>query len=154
MAVAVASITVTRSVFIRRADVDGDRVLTTLGEPKSPPRTLAYYAAHEIAHTLIREQLSLLQQRKLPRWINEGMADDIGFSDEADIDGLIHGLQSGDPDLDPKQSGHYDRYRLLVAYFLKRKGWSAAKLVASSMTQADAEQILMADIEGANGGKR
>jgi hypothetical protein len=144
----------TRNVFIRRADVDDDRVMTTLGEPKAPPRTLAYYATHEIAHTLIKEQLSLLQQGKLPLWINEGIADDTGFGDQADIDGLIRGWQNGDPDLDPKRSGYYDRYRLLVVYFLKRKGCTAAQLVASNMPQAEAEQILMRDIEAANGGSR
>jgi len=96
---------VTRNVFIRSADVDRDRVMTTLGEPKAPPRTLGYYAAHEIAHTLIKEQLSLVQQSQLPRWINEGIADDTGFGDEADIDGLVRGLQNGNPDLDPTRSG-------------------------------------------------
>ena len=136
----------TRNVFIGRADVDGDRALTSTGGPKSPPRTLGYYAAHEIAHTLIKEQLAPLQQLKLPRWVNEGLADDIGFGDNADIDGLLRRLQTGDPDLDPARSGHYDRYRLLVRYLMNRNGWTAAKLVTSFMPQSEAEGILNTDL--------
>jgi hypothetical protein len=41
----------TRNVFIRESDIDNNRVLRTAG-PVPPPRTLAYYAAHEIAHSL------------------------------------------------------------------------------------------------------
>lgn len=135
----------TRNVFIARADVDGDRVMTSTGEPKPPPRTLGYYAAHEIAHTLINEQLSPSQQLKLPRWINEGLADDIGFADDADIEGLMQRLQGGDPNLDPARSGYYDRYRLLINQVMKRNGWTAARLIASFMPQSEAERLLTAD---------
>lgn len=137
----------TRNVFIDRADLEHNRVLTSKGEPKSPPRTLDYYAAHEIAHTLINERLTLRQQLTLPRWINEGLADDIGFGDDADVQGLIRSLQANSPDLDPARSGYYDRYRLLVRYVMTRKGWSAAELIASSMPQNEVEGILNADLE-------
>jgi hypothetical protein len=137
----------TRNVFIARANIDSDRVMTSTGEPKPPPRTLGYYAAHEIAHSLIKEQLTPLQQLKLPRWINEGLADDIGFSDDADIEGLIQRLQGGDPDLDPARSGYYDRYRLSVSYVMKRRGWTPAALIASFMPQSEAESLLTADRE-------
>jgi hypothetical protein len=137
----------TPNVFVARADVDGDRVMMSSGQPKSPPRTLGYYAAHEIAHTLIKQGLAPLRQLKLPRWINEGLADDIGFGDDADIEGLALRLQAGDPDLDPVRSGHYDRYRLLVRYVMKRKGWTASDLVASFMQQSEAEGMLKTDLE-------
>ena len=93
------------------------------------------------------ERLTLPQQLKLPRWINEGLADDIGFGDNADVQGLIRGLQAGNPNLDPGRSGYYDRYRLLVRYVMTRKDWMAAELIASSMPQNEAEGILNADIE-------
>jgi hypothetical protein len=128
---------VTRNVFIRGADIDHDRVMISAGTPKPAPRTLSYYAAHEIGHTLIKERLTPLQQFHLPRWINEGIADD------TDIKGLTLRLQSGDHELDPVKSGHYDRYRLLVVCVLKQKGWSAAELVASVMRQEEAEAILI-----------
>ena len=40
-----------RNVFIRHADVDGDRVFGNTGAVP-PPRTLAYFAAHEVGHSL------------------------------------------------------------------------------------------------------
>ena len=139
----------TRNVFVARADVDSDRVMMSSGQPKSLPRTFGYYAAHEIAHTLIKEQLPPSRQFKLPRWINEGLADDIGFGDDADVEGLVQRLRAADPDLDPARSGHYDRYRLLVRHVMKLNGWTAAELVASFMPQSDAEAMLRADIERA-----
>ena len=135
----------TRNVFLARAYIDNDRVMTSAGEPKSPPRTLGYYITHEIAHTLIKERLTPLQQLKLPRWINEGLADDIGLGDEADIEGLNQRLQAGD--LDPARSGYYDRYRLLVSYVMKRRGWMPGRLIASFMPQSEAEGELAADRE-------
>ena len=67
--------------------------------------------------------------------------------DNADIEDLVQRLRSGDPDLDPVHSGHYDRYRLLVIDVMKRKGWTAAELIASFMPQSEAEAILAADRE-------
>jgi hypothetical protein len=139
----------TRNVFVARADIDSDRVMTSTGEPKPSPRTLGYYVAHEIAHTLIKEQLTPLQQLKLPRWINEGLADDIGFGDDADMEGLVQRLQAGDPDLDPARSGYYDRYRLLARHVMQHRGWVPAALIASFMPQSEAEGILNTDIERA-----
>lgn len=137
----------TRNVFVARANIESDRVMTSAGEPKSPPRTLGYYITHEIAHTLIKEQLTPLQQLKLPRWINEGLADDIGFGDDADIEALTLRLQAGSPDLDPARSGYYDRYRLLVSYVMKRRGWMPRRLITSFMPQSEAEGEFAADRE-------
>lgn len=135
----------TRNVFLARANIDSDRVMTSAGEPKSSPRTLGYYITHEIAHSLIKKRLTPLQQLKLPRWINEGLADDIGLGDEADIETVIQRLQAGDPDLDPARSSYYDRYRLLVSYVMKRRGWVPGGLIASFMPQSEAEGELAAD---------
>jgi hypothetical protein len=90
--------------------------------------------------------LTPLQQIKLPRWVNEGLADDIGFADAADTEGLIRRLQAGDSDLDPARSGHYDRYRLLVRHVMNRKGWTAAELATSFMPQSEAEGMLNTDL--------
>ena len=131
------------NVFIRAADIDADRVLRSAG-PVPPPRTLAYYAAHEIGHSLIGERIGAIANQRLPRWIREGVADTIGFGGEVDIDGLTRRLIAGDRELDPQLSGFYTRYRLLVAFFLQREGWSIDRLLASNMPQEEAEQRLLA----------
>lgn len=131
------------NVFIRAADVDTDRVLRAAG-PVPPPRTLAYYGAHEIGHSLIGVRIGAIANWRLPKWIREGMADYIGFGGEVDIDALTRALLAGEGDLDPARSGLYARYRLLVAFFLEREGWTADRLLASGLSQDEAERRLLA----------
>jgi hypothetical protein len=131
-------------VFIRSSDIDHDRVLRAAGGQVPPPRTFAYYGAHEIGHSLIGARVGAIANWRLPRWIREGMADYIGFGGDVDIDALTRALQAGDPDLDPRRSGLYARYRLLVAYMLEREGWSVDALLASNLSQDQAERRLLA----------
>jgi hypothetical protein len=139
-----------RNVFIRRADVDGDRVFGSAG-PVPPPRTLAYYAAHEVGHSLIGERIGFLANHRLPRWIREGLADYIGFGGTVDIDALTRALIADEREMNPELTGLYARYRLLVAYVLEREGWSADRLLASNMTQEEAERRLLAAAAGPPG---
>ena len=71
---------VTTSVFIRRADINHDRVVGASGRTAEAPRTLAYYAAHEIAHSFTGEERgsSRLWNRTLQPWVREGYADYVG----------------------------------------------------------------------------
>jgi hypothetical protein len=139
---------VTRNVFIRQSDIDADRVLRSDGGLVPPPRTLAYYGAHEIGHSLIGERIGAIANRQLPKWIREGVADYIGFGGEVDIDALTRALVARERDFDPIRSGFYARYRLLVAWLLEREGWSIDQLLASGITQADAEARLLAATSG------
>ena len=140
-------------VFLRQADIAADRLLRSpcgpaavpnCGTPVPPPRTLAYYAAHEIGHDFIAERIGPVANWRLPKWIREGMADYIGFGGKVDVDALCAAWKHGDPDLDPQRSGTYARYRLLVAWFLDREGWTIDRLLASGMAQAEAEGRLLA----------
>lgn len=132
-----------RNVFIRQSDIDGNRVLRAAG-PVPLPRTLAYYGAHEIGHSLIGEKIGMLANWRLPVWIREGLADYVGFGGRTDIDALTRAFLAGDPDLDPRRSGLYARYRLLVAFMIEREGWSVERLLGSRLSQDDAERRLLA----------
>jgi len=129
-------------VFLRQADIEADRLLRSDGTPVPPPRTLAYYAAHEIGHDFIARRIGVRANWALPAWIREGLADYIAFGGDVDIDALLAALRRGDFDLDPKRSGTYARYRLLVAWMLEREGWSVDRLLASDMPQGEAENLL------------
>jgi hypothetical protein len=131
------------AVFIRQADIDAGLVLKGDGTPVALPRTLAYYAGHEIGHSLIGRRVGAITNWRLPVWIREGLADYVGFSGEVDIEALTRALRAGDHDLDPKRSGLYARYRLLVAHFLEREGWTVDRLLNSSLPQAEAERMLL-----------
>lgn len=130
------------SVFIRQAAINSDRVLRSDGQPVAPPRTLAYFAAHEIGHSLIGRHIGAIANWRLDPWIKEGIADYIGLGGDVDIAALTRALRAGDPDLDPKRSGYYARYRLLVAYFLVRERWSVDRLLSSPMKSVEAAERL------------
>ena len=133
------------NVFIRKADIDADRVMTSFGMPVPPPRTLASYGAHEIGHSLVAAQIGAIPHFRLPAWVREGLADYIAFGGEVDIGALAQDLRKGAPDLDPHRSGLYTRYRLLVAYLLEREGWTIAQLLAAPPAQASVEQRLLSN---------
>src|SRR5690349_20903032 len=133
----------TRNVFIRESDIDNNRVMGRAG-PVPPPRTFAYYAAHEIAHSLTGEAAGPLSYHSLPAWIREGLADYIGLAQPVDFENLIERLRADDPELDPKRSGLYLRYRLLVSYFIDHEHWSLERLLASPMPQPEAEARMLA----------
>ena len=138
----------TANVFIRRADVDRDRVIGASGREAAPPRTLAYYAAHEIAHTLTSERRGpgKLWNRTLPQWVREGYADYVGMGVRGEADELFRRLRAGDPALDVKRSGQYARFRLLTAYYLEVRGWTVEHLLRAPPPQAEAEREMTRDL--------
>ena len=138
---------ITRNVFLRNSDIDDDILYGRSGKPTEKPRTFTYFAAHEIGHTLTAERLGILHLWNflLPVWIREGTADYIGLAADIDVDQLYARYRAHDPSFDLK-SGHYDRYRLLVAYFLKRKHWSMDQLLLSNMSMGDAEKVMNSDL--------
>jgi hypothetical protein len=131
-------------VFIRRSDINHDTVFGASGEPAAPPRTFAYYAAHEITHSLTAERLgpSRLWNHELPQWVREGYADYVGMGGQVDVDDLYRRYRAGDPELDYRKSGLYARFRMLVAYMLQREHWSADRLLASKLTEAQALAVM------------
>ena len=134
------------SVFLRQGDVDADRLFRSDGAPVEPPRTLSYFAGHEIGHSLIGKRIGAIGNWQLPAWIREGLADYVAFGRYVDIAALTRALRAGERDLDPTRSGLYARYRLLVAFFLVHERWSADRLLASDMSQAEAERRLLAGV--------
>ena len=143
----------TRNVFLRNSDIDADTVFGQSGRAAEKPRTFTYFAAHEIGHTLTAERLGILNlwNFRVPVWIREGTADYIGLAGDVDVERLYARYRARDPAFDPK-SGHYDRYRLLVAYFLKRKHWSMDQLLLSNMSMEEAERTMNADLGPAHSG--
>ena len=140
---------ITRNVFLRNSDIDTDTLYGRSGKASEKPRTFTYYAAHEIGHTLTAERLGVLHlwNFRLPVWIREGTADYVGLGGDIDVDELYVHYRAHDPFFDLR-SGHYDRYRLLVAYFLKRKHWSMDQLLRSNMTIDAAERQINGDLGG------
>jgi hypothetical protein len=137
----------TRNVFIRTSDIDSDTVFGPSGKPAERPRTLVYFVTHEIGHTLTAERLGPLRfwNFELPVWIREGTADYIGFAGDIDAGKDYARYRTHDPFFD-QQSGHYDIYRLLVAYFIKRRGWTMERVLNSNLSLVEAKKIMNADL--------
>lgn len=131
----------THAVFLRHADVSTNRLYRANGQQAPPPRTLVYYAAHEIGHTMAKSYLGFFAHARAPRWIVEGVADYIGFAGRVDVEDLKRAVTAHDPTLDPR-SGYYARYRLLVADLIQNHGWTVERILRSNMPQAEAERIV------------
>ncbi|HEY1709456.1 MAG TPA: hypothetical protein VGG10_14410 [Rhizomicrobium sp.] len=140
---------VTRNVFLRHADIDSDTLYGGSGKPAPPPRTLAYYGAHEIAHSLTGEHLGLahLYNWALPQWVREGYADYVGLGGRGrvDIAAYYRRYRARDPHF-RTNSGFYDRFRMLAAFFLDRKGWTVQQLLDSRLTLDQAQAAMDADM--------
>jgi hypothetical protein len=134
----------TRNVFIKRPYISANSVLTSKGEFVPPPRTLAYFVAHEIGHSLVEEHVGMIANWQLQTWVKEGICDYIAFGGSMNIGALAAALRAGDATLDPEKSGQYALYRLLVAYFLDRQNLTINQLLASKLSLLDAKtQFLM-----------
>ena len=138
----------TSNVFIRRADVERDRVIGGSGREAPAPRTLAYYAAHEIAHSLTSERLGPMRlwNQSLSQWVREGYSDYVGLGVSGEVGDLFERYRRGDPALDFKKSGQYARFRLLAAYYLERRRWSVDQLLNTRLTEQKAEQEMVHDL--------
>ena len=73
-----------RNVFLSGADIMEDRLLK--GDVViQPPRTLSYYARHELTHLAQRERLGVWRYFRMTRTVREGIADYVALG-PADAD--------------------------------------------------------------------
>jgi hypothetical protein len=132
------------NIFLRTARFDANRLVGHSGQETSGARTLSYYIAHEIMHTLVGRHLGIMKQWRLPAWKNEGYADLVAKGGDFDYEQVRHQLRRGDRELDPKRSGLYLRYHLLVAYLLDHKGISVDELLQDEFDPAQLEAEILA----------
>jgi hypothetical protein len=132
-----------KNVFIRGADVAKDRVLDRAGQEK-PGRPLAYFIAHEVTHAMTMDRFGF-GFRALTAFQTEGYADYAARAQPVDLRAGRDALKRGALEMDPTRSGLYDRYRLLVAYELQKRGLSVEQLLAQPLRQREVEAQLRAD---------
>jgi hypothetical protein len=132
------------NAFLSGADFETGRVVHD-GYVGTPPRTLAYLCAHELTHIIIGEHLGLTRFF-VPQWVQEGLGDYAGIENRQSFEELRDAL--GDRPVDipmMMRYGSYPRYRLLVTYFIEKKGWTASQLLETRLTVGEAIQIMNAD---------
>jgi hypothetical protein len=139
---------ITNNIFLRTSHIDVDRLVGPSGQEVPGERKLSYYITHEIMHTLMASELGAARFWSLPTWKGEGYADYIGKGGRFDYDDVVEKLRNGARELNPRQSGLYLRYHLLIAYLLDRKGKSVSELLRDDFDPAQLEAEILADQHG------
>lgn len=132
------------SAFLTGADFAAGRVVHW-GYVGTPPRTLAYLCAHELTHIIAAEHIGL-EHFLVPQWAWEGLADYVGIENRQSFEELRDAL--GDRPVDVAMMvkyGSYPRYRLLVTYFIEKKGWSVERLLQTRLSLDAAMDMMRAN---------
>ncbi len=132
----------THDIFLRPAHVDRDRIVGPSGVEASGDRTLTYFIAHEITHVMVMRRVGLIRYLRLRTWQREGYADYVAKAGAFDSSAALLGLRTQAPELDPRRSGLYDRYHLLVAYMLDHEGMTPEDLMAAPIDPLAIEGLL------------
>jgi hypothetical protein len=130
--------------FMSGADFDSGRVVHR-GYVGTPPRTLAALCAHELTHVIAWEHIGLAYLH-VPQWVWEGLPDYVAMENRETFEQLRDAL--GDRTVDDPMRvkyGFYPRYRLLVTYFIEKKGWSVDQVLQTRLTENEASTIMRAD---------
>jgi hypothetical protein len=133
------------NAFLAGADFDRGR-LVKWGYVTTPPRTLAYFCAHEVTHIVDAEHVGVIAAHRQPTWVHEGFADFVAMGQRQSFDELRQAL--GDRPVDVpmmQQFGSYPRYRLLVTYFLEKRRWPVDRLLATRLSFEEATALMVGD---------
>jgi hypothetical protein len=141
---AISQVHLTGHVFIRPASIARNRVVGRSGAETPGERTLAYFIAHEIAHTMTADRVGRWRYFQLGAAQQEGYADYVAFARRADLASGRKALASETREMRPKESGLYRRYELLVAYLLDRRSMTVDELLARPIDAAAVERDLLA----------
>jgi hypothetical protein len=131
------------NVFLRPSAIERDRLIGPSGKDVPGDRTLTYYIAHELAHTMVARHIGRRSYHALAAWQQEGYADYVGKAGAFDFDAVRAAFRAGERELDPKRSGLYLRYHLLTAYALERQGLTPEELIARPRSSAPLETALL-----------
>jgi hypothetical protein len=130
-----------RRAFLSGADFATGRVVHW-GYIGTAPRTLAYLCAHELTHIIAGEHLGF-RRFLVPQWAWEGLADYVGIENRQSFEELRDALGERAVDVPMMiKYGSYPRYRLLVTYFIEKKGWTASQLLETRLTMNEAVQVM------------
>lgn len=139
---AVSQWDLTGNIFLRPSHVERNRLVGRSGGETPGERTLSYFIAHEVTHTMVARRIGRIHYARLQRWQVEGYADYVGKAGAFDFDQTLAAFRAGTRQLDPKRSGLYLRYHLLVAYLLDHQGMAPEALLAGPIEQAEVERRL------------
>ncbi len=133
------------SAFLTGANFDTGRLIKW-GYVTTPPRTLAFFCAHELTHLVEGEHLGVIASESQPAWVHEGFADYVGIEQRQSFDELNAALGDREVDVPMMMTyGSYPRFRLLVTYFLEKQGWTVDELMHTRLSYDQATALMRKD---------
>lgn len=142
----VSQIYLTGNAFIRPSIVEDDRLIGPGGNIVPGERTLTYFIAHEVTHTMVARRLGRLAYHRLEAWQQEGYADYVGKAPtDFDFEAALRAYRRDDAQLDPARSGLYMKYQLMTEYSLDVLGQSPEELLALQRPRQPIEAALRSD---------
>ena len=129
-------------VFLRPVNIEHNRLISPTGREVAGERTLVYFLAHEMTHSLEVNYLGRSGYWRLPQWKREGYADVVGRGGEFNFAKQLAAFQRGDVSMDYGRSGLYLRFQLMVAYLMERKGVGVHDLLDRKFDAAVIEREL------------
>jgi hypothetical protein len=136
----VADWLVGQHAFLRESDLSNDRLISPAGTPVAADRPLSYFIAHEVMHIAIARHVGRVRYSQMPQWVDDGYADYIAR--DIDYPQALQQFKDDGRELDPRRSGLYLRYHLMVAYLLEKKGMALESLLMRPPLREDVEAEL------------
>lgn len=128
------------NVFIRPFNLAHGTVIGPSGQEKTGERTLAYFIAHELTHVMTADRIGHWRTSGLRPFQREGYADYVAMARPLDMAAAHAALLRDDDEMNPKRSGLYRRYQLLVTQLLDREHLSVEQLLAEPLDPEPVEQ--------------
>jgi len=136
----VADWLVGQHVFLRESDLDNDRLISPSGQPVAADRPLSYFIAHEVMHVANVRAVGRWRYARMAQWVDDGYADYIAR--DIDLAGALQKMKEGARELDPRRSGLYLRYQLMVAYLLDKERMPVERVLAAPPPREEVEAQL------------
>jgi hypothetical protein len=124
------------NAFLRPSSIERGRLIGPSGDDKPGERTLAYFIAHEVTHTMTSDRVGRWRYHGLAAFQREGYADYVAFARPVDFAAGREALLRDAPEMDAKRSGLYRRYELMVAQLLERQGMTVGELLSRRIDPA------------------
>lgn len=135
----------TTNIFLRDSIIAENCLIGPNGNRVGGERTLDYYVAHEITHTLTGQAVGAIAYHRLPQWKREGYADYVGKGAAFNYDEVKQLFLGNDPKLNYAKSGLYLRFHLLVAHLLDKQHWTVPRLLTEPIEQQTVEDAIRAE---------
>ena len=135
----------TTNVFLRDSIIEENCLIGSGGNRVPGERTLDYFIAHEIAHSLTGQAVGGIAYHRLPQWKREAYADYVGKGAAFNYGEAKRAFLANDTKMDYEKSGLYWRFNLLVAHLLNKKHWSIQQILTEPIEQSAVEEMIRAE---------